>query len=117
MSIGFLAPGWESQQPSKASNSNDEADKHTRGHWHVFDNRKCKGFRRDDVAVIGVTAPTADVAYFYAMDSDRTDEEVLANAHLVAAAPKMFDYLKLMASSGDQHAANIVASIRKGKPA
>jgi hypothetical protein len=45
----------------------------------------------------------------------RLDAIQKANAKLIAAAPKMYDYIKLLASSGDLQAIHILESIDAGR--
>lgn len=68
---------------------------HTKGEWTVFDNRVADGFE-DGSARIGVSAKSGDIAHCWGFYSDRSDEEVLANAYLIAAAPDMLEALKLV---------------------
>lgn len=84
-------------------------NKHTPGPWHVFDNRTDKSFDRYDVARIGVGSKLdSDVANCYGFASERTDEEVLANARLIAAAPDMLAALQeIVARNEIQHWFNL----------
>lgn len=46
-------------------------------------------------------------------EAEETKEETRANARLIAAAPIMFDYIKLMAANGDPDAIEIMESINR----
>lgn len=50
--------------------------------------------------------------------SARGDKEILANAHLIAAAPTMAEYIRKQAVKGDQEAADIWESMHApgGRP-
>ena len=39
------------------------------------------------------------------------EKEALANARLIAACPTMYEYIRLQAENGDEHAAKIITAI------
>lgn len=59
--------------------------KHTPGPW--------KAYRHQFGIGVLSTAVGADVAHCHGLDSLRADDEVLANAQLIAAAPELLDAL------------------------
>lgn len=59
----------------------------TKGEWTAFE--------IDGKA--GVLGPRSDIAHCFGYDSNRTNEENMANAYLIAASPKMYAALDAMA--------------------
>ena len=60
---------------------------HTPGPWRVFE---VPEFKRSDPAKVGVGRDDgADIAHCSGFDSQRSKEEELANARLIAAAPEL----------------------------
>lgn len=91
--------------------------RHTPGPWRaVYDHDmgrvdRVRGADKVDVAV--PLSDTADVAV--PTWGPRSAAEINANAHLIAAAPRMYDRMVKLADSGDVEATEIVEAIH-GRP-
>ena len=78
---------------------------HTPGPWTVFNTHLGVGVRA-----------TSDVAHCGGFDTDRSRDEEVANARLIAAAPTMFDYIAARAAAGDPEATQIMENLKATTP-
>lgn len=81
---------------------------HTPGPWKAVDvtSEKTCVYRRIDAG-----SKHVGFAGAYKM---KNQAEALANARLIAVAPRMYEYIEKRAAAGDQEAAYILDSITKG---
>lgn len=82
----------------------------TPGPWQVLPEEKDKPYIRIRGTILGAKYKIANALYephisYYEF------EEATANAHLIAASPTMFDYIKSKAEEGCEDAKSIVSKI------
>lgn len=83
--------------------------KHTRGEWVAIGT--WVELADDDEHGIRPDICVCDPANFGQENLKRSQEETMANARLIALAPAMYDYLKLLSSRGDETAAAIISNL------
>jgi hypothetical protein len=86
--------------------------KHTPGPWEIVENAWSTTTIRSGDTTVAVLSCEEE-----ATEDNQFELEAIqkANAKLIAAAPKMYDYIKLLASSGDLQAIHILESIDAGR--
>ena len=86
--------------------------KHTPGPWRILPEECDKPYIRVRGTVLGARYKVANVIPpSYEGVHEREAEETRANARLIAAAPKMYALLAIMAKNGDNEALNIIKEI------
>ena len=105
---GFPPPPNPSRRSTRAAahmtveNEMSEQPKFTPGPWRVLND--------DAIKVAAKDGSLATVTHIH-LRGRRDTNEVEANAHLIAAAPKMADYVKRKADEGCEEAARIWGQI------
>jgi hypothetical protein len=84
-------------------------NKHTPGPWELNDNffNGITVIEQDDHQIIARVVPL----YHKYRTVEEAEPELEANAHLIAASPTMYDYIKRRADDGDAEAQRIVEAI------
>jgi len=86
--------------------------KHTPGPWTVQDMSKVSRPRNKGLGWWRIRTAKGDlIADCRAVGLRITDAEIVANARLIAASPKMYDYINEKAKAGDEDAQKIINSI------
>lgn len=93
-------------------------NKHTPGDWYVGWGKGISGPRvgplvyLDDVTppVYRIPVSVGDSAVCWLISVDKNDD-LTADARLIAAAPTMYDYIRLRADAGDTDAQSILEAI------
>jgi hypothetical protein len=92
---------------------------HTKGKWHIFDNRNNLDGIVNQSSIIGVGVDISEDVAYCNLGFDRSDKEKLANARLIAAAPELLAELEQLVRTvemmGDRIPVNVGVSILSSK--
>jgi len=85
-------------------------NKHTQGPWHVDFGLIASGSFNNTKRIAVLVDQKQQPIDFPEVDLGEFEEE-LANARLIAAAPSMYEFIKIKALLGDKHAIDLLTSI------